>query len=286
MTVLLFDASADLRLRMPRSETDVPIDELVYADDTMVVAFSASRAEVYMDCIAQAGGDYGLCFNWRKVEAMPIRCVFNVLKPDGHPVACKSSLVYLGSLLDNAGDIGPELNRRLGSARADFQALNRVWKHACIAARRKIRIFDACIGSQLLYCLHTAWLNKAFLRKLDGFQARSLRKILGIPHSYLSRVPNVEVLKQAAAKPYSKILMYRQLQLIARIAALPSSDVMRTCVFEEGSFQLQGHAKPRCRGRPKQVWTSQVYQLAVQVALWSSPPNVWRQRAQSFCFGN
>ena len=123
----------------------------------------------------------------------------------------------------------------------------------------------------------------------DGFQARSLRKILGIPHSYLSRVPNVEVLKQAAAKPYSKILMYRQLQLIARIAALPSSDVMRTCVFEEGSFQLQGHAK-----RPKQVWTSQVYQLAVQVAgdfeeltrLWSSPPNVWRQRAQSFCFGN
>ena len=135
MTVLLFDASADLRLRMPRSETDVPVDELVYADDTMVVAFSASRAEVYMDCIAQAGGDYGLCFNWRKVEAMPIRRVFNVLKPDGHPVACKSSLVYLGSLLDNAGDIGPELNRRLGSARADFQALNRVWKHACITAQ-------------------------------------------------------------------------------------------------------------------------------------------------------
>ena len=94
-----------------------------------------------------------------------------------------------------------------------------------LALLRKIRIFDACIGSQLLYCLHTAWLNKAFLRQLDGFEARSLRKILGIPHSYLSRVPNVEVLKQAAAKPYSKILMHRQLQLIARIAALPSSNM-------------------------------------------------------------
>ena len=142
MTVLLFDASADLRLRTPRSETDVPVDELVYADDTMVVAFSASRAEVYMDCIAQAGGDYGLCFNWRKVEAMHIRCVLNVLKPDGHPVACKSSLVYLGNLLDNAGDIGPELNRRLGSARADFQALNRVWKHACIAVKNLRSLLD------------------------------------------------------------------------------------------------------------------------------------------------
>ena len=97
MTVLLFDTSADLRLRMPHSEADLPVDELVYADDIMVVAFPTSRAEAYTDCIARAGGDYGLCFNWRKVEAMPIRCVVNVLKPDGHPVECKSSLVYLGS---------------------------------------------------------------------------------------------------------------------------------------------------------------------------------------------
>ena len=52
-----------------------------------------------------------------------------------------------------------------------FQAFNRVWKHARITARCKVRFFDACIGSQLLYCLHTAWLNKAFLRKLDGLSS-------------------------------------------------------------------------------------------------------------------
>ena len=62
MTVLLFDASADLRLRMPHSEADLPVDELVYADDIMVVAFPTSRAEAYTDCIARAGGDYGAVF--------------------------------------------------------------------------------------------------------------------------------------------------------------------------------------------------------------------------------
>ena len=55
------------------------------------------------------------------------------------------------------------------------------------------------------------------------------------PHSYLSHVSNVEVRTWAAATPYSKILTHRQLQLLGRIAALPSSDVMRACVFQEGS---------------------------------------------------
>ena len=97
-TVLWFDASAELRLRLPRSSSDIAVDELVYADDTMVVAVDASRAETYMSCIASAGMDYGLCFNWRKVEASPIRCNFRVLKPDGCSIECKSSMICLGSL--------------------------------------------------------------------------------------------------------------------------------------------------------------------------------------------
>ena len=63
MTVLLFNASAELHLRLPRSNSDIALDKFVYADDTMVVAVDASRAETYMSCIASAGVDYGLCFN-------------------------------------------------------------------------------------------------------------------------------------------------------------------------------------------------------------------------------
>ena len=158
----------------------------------------------------------------------------------------------------------------------------------------KVRIFEACSGSQLLYCLHTAWLNKAALRKLDGFQARCLRKIPGVPHAYVSRISNLEVLGLAACKAYPKILLYKQLHLIHRIALLTSIDVMKTCVFVEGSFSFKGHDRPRCKGRPKQVWASQVYQLAVQVAgsveglanVWSSPPIAWRHRIRAFCFGD
>ena len=263
--VLLFDASAELHLRLPRSSSDIAVDELVYADDTMVVAADASRAETYMSCIASAGMDYDLCFNWRKVEALPIRCNFRVLIPDGCPIECKSSMVYLGSLLDGSGDIGSELNCRLGSARAAFNTPTQIWKHARISRQHKVRIFEACVGSLLLYCLHTAWLNKAALRKLNGFQARC--------YVYVSRISNLEVPELAACKAYSKILLYRQLQLIHRIALLLFTDVMRTCVFEEGSFSRKGHDRPRCRGAHRNrsglhKFTSWLYRWLVALKGW------------------
>ena len=96
-------------------------------------------------------------------------------------------------MLDATGSVSSELNLRLGLARSDVKNLERVWKHANIPQHRKILIFDTCVGSQLLYCLHTAWLNKAELRKLDGFHARCQRKILGIPHPCISRVLNCHV---------------------------------------------------------------------------------------------
>ena len=68
----------------------------------------------------------------------------------------QESLVYLGSLLCDNGSIGLELNRHLGAARAEFETLSRVWNHAVLRKSEQIQIFEACVISKLLYCLHTA----------------------------------------------------------------------------------------------------------------------------------
>ena len=182
-----------------------------------------------MSCIARAGRDYGLCFYSRKAEALPIRCSFRVLKPDACPIARKSSMICLRSLLDGCGGTGSQLNHRLGSARAAFKTCAQVWKHARTSQQHKVRIFEACIGSQPLYCLHTDY------------------------------------------KACSKILLYRQLQLIRGIALLPPTDVMRTGVFLEGSsFPSRVHDKPICKGQPKQVCkiTSSLYRWLVAMKGW------------------
>ena len=171
---------------------------------------------------------YGLLFNWRKLEVLPVGCDAFISKPDGQFIERKESISYLGALLAADGSVRSEVNRLLGLARADFSALSRVWKHSSLPVGQKIRIFNVCVASQLMYGLHTAWLKKAEFGKLDAFQARCLRMMLGIPHYFYSRVPNTDVLWRAKTQKFSAVLLYRQLTLLHRIANLPSDGVMRT----------------------------------------------------------
>ena len=197
--------------------------------------------------------------------ALPVRCEIEINKPDGTHVQCKESLCYLGSLLTALGSIAPKLSNRIGAARAEFHTLKRIWAHSSLSIGKKIRILHACVLSRLLYCLHTAWLKKAGLQKLHAFQSMCLRQIQGIPHSYISRVSNAEVLRRAGEHPVSKTLLHRQLLLLARIAALPSEDVRRRCIFQGDRLELL-QAVPRKRGRPKQTWASEVRKQALLCA--------------------
>ena len=124
-------------------------------------------------------------------------------------------------MCDN-GRMGPELNKRLGAARDEFETLPRVWNHSALPKSEETRICAACVISTILYCLHTAWLNQAELRRLNAFQSKCFRKILRIPHSYVSRISNKTVLKRNGRKKNSNILPYCQLFLCRKIASLTS----------------------------------------------------------------
>ena len=68
MTVLLYDADMDSRSRGRLNLPAALVNDLVYADDTLVLAAEQERAELRMNCIARAGSNYALTFNWKKVE--------------------------------------------------------------------------------------------------------------------------------------------------------------------------------------------------------------------------
>ena len=129
MTVLISDVPRNLQEWSPEIKNPDMVNELLYADDTLVIALDDARAQGYMTCIAQAGANYGLLFNWRKLEVLPIGRDGFISNPDGQFIECKKSISYLGALLAADVSAGSEVNRRLGPARADFSALSRVWKH-------------------------------------------------------------------------------------------------------------------------------------------------------------
>ena len=104
------------------------------------------------------------------VEALPVRGQVCVPKPDGSTVPQKESLICSGALLTGNGSIAGELSRCLGMARADFDALVRVWKHLSLSMSHKLRIFEACVVSRLMYGLHTSLLGLCEVRKLEHFR--------------------------------------------------------------------------------------------------------------------
>ena len=149
---------------------------------------------------------------------------------------------------------------------AGFEALERVCKHASLAQSRKIAIYKVCVTQKLLYCLDTTWLTASATRKLDGFHARCLRKVCKIPHSYISRVSNAEVLQRASEQPLSTTLRHRQLQLFRRIACMSDSTLLRQVVFEPASLAVRRWPGVRRQGRPRQTWAPCVRAHAVAAA--------------------
>ena len=79
-------------------------------------------------------------------------------------------------------------------------------------------MFDACVLSRLSYVLSAAFVNKAALRRVGGFQAQCLRKILGVAHSYYSRVSNAEILDRAGLTKISSRIRGQQMILMGRVA--------------------------------------------------------------------
>ena len=141
-----------------------------------------------------------------------------------------------------------------------FKQLSRLWAHVNINVKRKVAIYQACVVSKVMYSLESLWLLKADQSRLDAFHCQCLRKILRIPHSYVSHVTNEAVLEQACQARLSSMLGRRQVKLYRKIQELPADSFLKKLVCQEGGQPIVW-SRNRRRGRPRQVWARSVYGL-------------------------
>ena len=128
MSVLLHDAKDKLSNTLGiHMAPELLVHELVYADDTLIMDVDSNRLADFMDCIAEAGAGYGLSFNWKKLEVMPVRTNAVIKKPDGSQILEKTSMIYLGSMLTHrirAGASNWYSPRRLPNIEAHLEAFD------------------------------------------------------------------------------------------------------------------------------------------------------------------
>jgi hypothetical protein len=172
---------------------------------------------------------------------------------------------YLGAILTTHAGHTHEINRRIGTAKGDFNALCRVWSHSSLTRKRKLRIYCAIIESRLLYSLSSISLTIADQRRLDGFQNRCVRKVIGVKPSFVSRVSNAEVLAKADHCIASQILRLRRLQLLGKIFRHDPCHPLRQACFIGASLRLATDRYARRIGRPTKEWTKDAMADAILI---------------------
>ena len=170
------------------------------------------------------------------------------------PVPVTESMVYLGSILTPDGKVDRELTRRIGSAKADFDALSKVWTHSALTWTKKVRIFASLVEPKLLYAMASCCLTRADERRLDGFQNRCLRNNVGIKPAFVSRVSNEAVRAKAHHQAASAILRKRRFMLFGKVLRSEPDHPMRTCCFVPDTLYPLNDFYVRRVGRPSKEW--------------------------------
>ena len=254
MTVMMHDAvellPAEARAAYDRGD----LADIVYADDTLLLGMTQAHLQHYLHAITLAGKAYGLELHVKKFQLINVRCQNTLTTLCGSIVEPAAEMSYLGTILTEEGCVDRELNARIGMAKKEFRSLSKVWSKSILGSRRKIRIFETLVLSKLMYGLAACCLNAAQRRRLDGFNARCLRQILGIGPAFETRVSNAAVLQRAGKTAATEFLLRQQLSLFGKALRAPPDAALHTCAFVPGSALPAVSHHIRRRGRPRTEW--------------------------------
>ena len=130
------------------------LEDLDYADDIALLSHTERQTQQKLDRLLQYGEQVGLRANTKKTKLMTVNVNKEVnVNINGEPVERVTSFLYLGSLMSEDGGAEEDIQSRLGKARRAFAQLNPVWRSRQYGRETKLKIYNSCILSVLLYLL-------------------------------------------------------------------------------------------------------------------------------------
>ena len=152
--------SADLfnvaNFRAKTKTTRILMRELLFADDSELVAHSAEEMQKIVDAFSNASKKFGLKINIKKTEVLyqpnSTRTREEDIMVDGNKLNSVLEFTYLGSTISSDGCIDDEIQRRMAKASASFGRLRQIlWNNHHVSMRVKGKIYRAIVLSTLLY---------------------------------------------------------------------------------------------------------------------------------------
>jgi hypothetical protein len=225
--------------------------DLEYADDTAL--FAGSRADIIraLEVMRDEAAKLGMKINWAKTKVMLVGSgpVPPPLLMEGQQVEFVENFLYLGSKISRKGDCEVDIQQRIGKAAGVMRSLTRpLWRHHQVSIQTKMRVYNAAVLSVLMYGSETWALTEKQTRKLDAFDLKLQRQIIGI--RWFDFITNHEVRRRTGQPPLSVRLSHRRLSWLGHLFRRPLSCPARQLYI----FNPRGDGWRRYPVRPKTRW--------------------------------
>lgn len=177
------------------------VNNIRYADDTVLIADSQSSLQRLVDVVADESLRIGLRLNISKTKFMVVsRDHSAVVRVEPLTVGdvCLErvqSYKYLGALVNEKWDPEVEIRSRIEQARSAFVRMKALLCNKHLKFDIRYRAVKCYVWSVLLYGAETWTLKAASINRLEAFEMWCLRRMFRI--SWVQRVRNTEVLRRA-----------------------------------------------------------------------------------------
>ena len=233
------------RLRAKTKRREVLIRELLFADDAALTSHTQEGLQTMLNNFSSACKEYGLTISIKKTQVMGL----NIPAPpelyiDNQLLEAVDIFPYLGSIIAANSSLDPEIKHRISKASSTLARLSkRVWENKKLTTATKMKVYQACVLSTLLYGSESWTTYTTQENCLEVFHMASLRRILGI--KWQDKVTNIKVLEESGMLSIHSHLIKRRLRWIGHVRRMQDGRIPKDVMFgqlKEGK---------RRRGRPK-----------------------------------
>lgn len=254
MSSLLFIIAVDWVMKSTMSNTNNGIrwtltsnlEDIDYADDLALVSHTENQMKEKTERLEQNARMIGLKINSKKTQIMTVNMLNTPdIKVNGEQLELVQSFTYLGSVVTSEGGAEQDIKTRIGKARSAFHRLRNIWKTPSIRKKTKLKIYNSCVTSVLLYGAECWRMTEKDINRLSSFHNTCLRRIMKI--YWPNKITNEDLHKKTKSQDIETTLLQKRWRWLGHVLRKPQGDMTKVAL----RWTPEGKRK---RGRPKTTW--------------------------------